>query len=174
MTTTTSAGLQSITQDLDVAISVLTLITRRPHDLDKLRLEQNTTTGAYSTPELLLEQGVHEPGDELDSSEDKDMDNQLDPDPGTLRNKVLDRLAKTLARYKTDPRDKKNAGLDTKHVSSTMMAVDEQKQRIKIFYSKNERVNQRADNKDLEFLEGWKVYMEAVAKNGESLLKKPH
>ena len=174
MTTTTSAGFQSITQDLDVAISVLALITRRPQDLDKLQREQGATTNAYSALELLLEQGEHEPGDEIDSSEDGDVDSQLDPDPGTLRNKVLDRLAETLARYKTDPREKENTGLDAKHVSSTMMVVDEQRERIKIFCSKNEGLDQRADNIDLEFLDRWKVCMEAVAKNGKSLPKKPH
>ncbi|GAB1315563.1 hypothetical protein MFIFM68171_05773 [Madurella fahalii] len=152
-----SGDSPSAPQDLDVAISVLALVTRRPPNLDRL-----------PTEEILPSHGGLEPDDKLDIVEDagRDMDIQVDPDLRTLRNKLLDRLAEILARYKTDPKDKGKAGLDARHVASTMMIVNEASRRVKIFCSKNEGLDQEDDNGDVEFLARWRICMEGIAKKG--------
>jgi len=170
MNAPTSERALSAPKELDIAICILALITRRPYDFESLLNEEGLplpgTSNADSTLEPRSEEGS-DPDDELDAPEDGDMNGQLDRDPRTLRNKVLDRLAEVLARYKTDPRDKEKTGLDARHVSSTMMAVDERSKRVKIFCSKNEGLDQEGSSEDTEFLDRWKFCMEGVAKKGE-------
>ena len=150
----------SASQNLDIAICVLSLITRRPLDLDKSVAEKGSSR---------CEDGADEPENEAEIEQDRDIDGQMDLDSRTLRSKFLDRLAETLARYKTDPRDTTKSGLDARHVSSTMMVIDERLKKAKIFCSKNEGLDQEAENEDTAFLARWRGCMEGVARKGESL-----
>lgn len=72
--------------------------------------------------------------------------------PKTLRNKVLDRLAKILIRYKSDRTVNKGPILDLKHVSSTIIIIDEKYNKIKILYAKNEGLDQHNSTDDTDFL----------------------
>ncbi|KAF1993802.1 hypothetical protein P154DRAFT_384427, partial [Amniculicola lignicola CBS 123094] len=83
-----------------------------------------------------------------------------------LRNKVLDRLAETLARYKSDRTVNKGPVLDPKHVSSTMMIIDEEHNKVKILCAKNEGLNQHNSTDDTDFLNCWKACMEHISKEG--------
>jgi len=158
--------------DLNIAISALGLITRRAPHLERILASQGQGTAssdpgpAETQPEDAQELA---PEAEIDGTEDDgDMEGELGPDPRTLRNKVLDRLAEVLAGYKTDPRSKEaDATLDARHVSSTMMHVDERFGRVKIFCSKNEGLDQQGELGDTQFLGRWKVCMEDFAKKGD-------
>ena len=78
-----------------------------------------------------------------------------------LQSKILDRLAETLARFKSDPKARKS--IDAKHVSSAMMIVYQKNERVKILCSKNEGL----DIEDNAFLRDWKNCMETIAKKGD-------
>ncbi|KAF2250218.1 hypothetical protein BU26DRAFT_297265 [Trematosphaeria pertusa] len=81
-----------------------------------------------------------------------------------LQDKLLDRLAETLARYKSDPKkaDPRTRGLDAKHVCAAMMRVHAAEERAEIVCAKNEGL----DAVDRVFLEGWKRAVEGIARSG--------
>jgi hypothetical protein len=87
--------------------------------------------------------------------------------PKALRNKVLDRLAETLARYKSDRTVNKGPILDPKHVSSTMMIIDEEHNKVKILCAKNEGLDQHNSTDDTDFLSSWKACMERISREGK-------
>lgn len=115
-----------------------------------------------------------EPSDidrELESYPDEEFDDLEDPtvlsaDPEyeqyciELKNQFLDRLAETLARFKTDAQAKTSN--DAKHVSAAMMVCYEDEERVKIFCAKNEGLEQE----DEDFLARWKLLMESIARKG--------
>jgi hypothetical protein len=77
-----------------------------------------------------------------------------------LKNPFLDRLAETLARFKSDPQDRRSK--DAKNVFATMMICHEKEERVEIFCTKNEGL----DDEDRKFLNKWKVHMEKIAREG--------
>jgi len=157
---------QSVAQELDVAISVLALITHRPRDLDKLLTQRPPVLGDDGSPQDDLGEQGHESLDEIDA-DDTGFSSPLDPDSGRLRSKMLDRLAETLARYKTEPWARNRP--DAKHVASAMMVVNERLGKVKIFCSKNEGLDQGRGSEDTEFLARWGICMERVASQGQSV-----
>lgn len=84
----------------------------------------------------------------------------------TLKNKVLDRLAETLARFKTEPKGTRKSFLDPKHVSSTMMNIYQQLKKVEFLCTKNEGLNQ-GDTSDTGFLNSWKLCIKNLSKKGE-------
>ncbi|OJJ05981.1 hypothetical protein ASPVEDRAFT_87303 [Aspergillus versicolor CBS 583.65] len=76
-----------------------------------------------------------------------------------LQNNLLDRLAETLARYKSKPGQ---GGKDAKHVAATMMIPFEEEEWVEIVCAKNEGL----DRADEIFLQKWKKCMERMAING--------
>jgi len=173
------------------AICLLALITQRPPDLDKL-LGESQTEGPQSHP--VRSQTTVSLANDQDSNldeyfnvvdEEHDDDFELDVTTGDvknqvciteLQNKVLDRLAETLARFKSDRR-LKGSVLDSKHVASTMMITYDQGTRVEFLCAKNEGLDQEKhsnDNQkggsrgdDTSFLASWKRHMEGIASQGE-------
>lgn len=84
-----------------------------------------------------------------------------------LRDKVLDRLAETLARFKSDPDGNRGFPLGSKHVSSTMMIVYHQSTRVKFLCAKNEGLDQGDTTEDTDFLDSWRKCMECISKTGK-------
>jgi hypothetical protein len=152
-------------EQLHLSISLLGLLTERPADLDELILDNK---------ELFLENRVSENADSREDAPEDDLEDveiisaqdEKQRNPKVLRNKVLDRLAETLARYKSDPTANKGPILDSKHVSSTMMIVDEKHNKVKILCSKNEGLDQHNTTDDTDFLNSWKASMEHIARKG--------
>lgn len=83
-----------------------------------------------------------------------------------LRDQVLDHLAETLARFKSDPGRRKGPPLGSKHVSSTMMVVYPQSTMVKFLCAKNEGLDQRGTTEDTDFLDSWRKCMECISKRG--------
>lgn len=166
-----SQEVSQVYQDLEDVICLLALITDRYADPESLLPSSEDQDGKNAdledAPEMENED-LHSGSDDIvDGIEEvKDL-STLDTDRdgqrhlAELQNKVLDRLAETLARFKTD--SNKRPSPDAKHVSSAMMVVYKQPERVKIFCSKNEGL----DEEDRNFLNKWKVCMEAVAKTGK-------
>ena len=141
----------SVYQNLEDAVCLLALITKREPELEQT-----------STPF----QGLHEDdGAELDGVEEVGMLSDIDVDRdeqqylNELRSKLLDRLAETLARFKT----KDKSSLDAKHVTSTMMVLDKERRTTKIICTKNEGL----DKFDRRYLKRWKACVKNVAAKGE-------
>lgn len=97
------------------------------------------------------------------SSTDDEKKHNLD----ALRNKVLDRLAETLARYKSDPKGGKGSILDPKYVSSTMMIMYDDENKVKILCAKNEGLAQGYSTDDTDFLNSWKACIERISRAGK-------
>lgn len=169
----------SVYGDLENAICLLALITGRPPDPEGLlvpgkevrsrndKLERTSGIDHIQASESeaeALEMNIGVVGDGVEELEDLqviDTDRDERQYLAELQSKVLDRLAETLARFKSDPKARKS--LDAKHVSSAMMIVYKEEERVKILCSKNEGL----DTEDRAFLGDWKNCMEAIAKTGE-------
>ena len=173
------SNCRSVYEDLEDAICFLALITGRPPDLEGLpvlgkavyRKNENLerTSGvnhiqASKSEAEAIQMEISDVDDSVEELEDLQVVN-TDKDEQQylfeLQTKVLDRLAETLARFKSDPKAKKSP--DAKHVSSTMMIVYKGEERVKILCSKNEGL----DKEDKAFLREWKYCMEAIAKKGK-------
>ncbi|KAJ5193420.1 hypothetical protein N7449_009562 [Penicillium cf. viridicatum] len=146
----------SMHQNLEDAICLLALISDRPPGLEESTQETEPSD---------IDRGLESyPNDvEFDDPEDPTV---LGADPEheqyciELKNQFLDRLAGTLARFKTDAQAKKSN--DAKHVSAAMMVCYEDEERVKIFCAKNEGLEQE----DEDFLARWKLLMESIARKG--------
>jgi hypothetical protein len=141
-------------QNIEDAICLLALISNRPPGLGE------------STQETEARE-IHE--DPLSYSNDEEFDDPEDPtvlgiDPEheqyrmELKNQFLDRLAETLARFKTDVQAKSSN--DAKHVSAAMMVCYENEEHVKIFCAKNEGLDKEND----DYLARWKLSMESIAR----------
>ncbi|KAL3422702.1 hypothetical protein PVAG01_06858 [Phlyctema vagabunda] len=154
---------------LRAGICLLALITTRPANLDEL-LSEGDINDIYAEGKAVdddddtkNEIDEYFEGPRVISSNDED-EHSLHK----LRDKVLDRLAETLARYKSDPRAGGGPVLDPKHVASTMMITYSQENKVKILCSKNEGLNQGNSTDDTDFLNSWKVCMERISKAGSA------
>lgn len=177
--TSSGSRRRSVYGDLEGAICLLALVTRRPPDLEGLvvpakevhsrngQLKRalgvaHTRAPETETEALQIEIDVGVDGvEELEDLQIIDTDSDEQQYAAELQSKVLDRLAETLARFKSDPRARKSP--DAKHVSSAMMIVYKEDERVKILCSKNEGL----DAEDKTFLRDWKDCMETIAKTGE-------
>ncbi|KAK5214941.1 hypothetical protein LTR96_011628 [Exophiala xenobiotica] len=121
-------------------------------------LEEDPETGVEA---LQAEIDVGVDGvEELEDLQIIDTDRDEQQYLAELQNKILDRLAETLARFKSDPKARNS--FDAKHVSSAMMVVYRKDERVKILCSKNEGL----DTEDRDFLRDWKDCMETIARRG--------
>ena len=120
---------------LNATICLLGLITARPANLDELLIEREEPVAEKASS------GGDDAENDIETPEDDEISSTVDEkkrDLDALRNKVLDRLAEALARYKSDPKEVKGPILDPKHVSSTMMIKYDDKNKVKILCAKNE------------------------------------
>jgi hypothetical protein len=170
---------RSVYGDLEDSICLLALITRRPPDLEGLvglvkevhsrndHSERTLGVTHIQAPEAEAEASQIEIDvgvdgvEELEDLQIIDTDRDEQQYVAELQSKVLDRLAETLARFKSDPKTRKSP--DAKHVSSAIMILYREDERVKILCSKNEGL----DTEDKAFLRDWKDCMEAIAKTGE-------
>jgi len=191
-----SNSFSSIANDLHVASCLLALITKRPEGLDRLLVreagsddESNGDHGKglistkaetssmsdvyvedYGEPDIENhEENLEEDFEETSASKYTDGGTVSEVYLAALKNKVLDRLAETLARHKSDPKGQRGPPLDSKHVSSAMMIAYGESTRVKILCAKNEGLNQEGETDDTEFLESWKKYMESISKAGTAI-----
>lgn len=151
---------------LYLSICLLRLLSERPANFDELVLDDREVFLKKSTSEN-VDGGEGHREDELEDVEIISPEDMKERDPKALRDKVLDRLAETLARYKSDRSDAKGRILDPKHVSSTMMIVDEKNNKVRILCSKNEGLDQNNSNDDTDFLNSWKTCMERISREGK-------
>jgi hypothetical protein len=165
-----SAASYSIEEDLRAAICLLALIAKRP---EPQITSDICTEGLYS---LEIDKPEEDPEEEPEGESEEELEiGDIDEGGGyetrlaTLRDKVLDRLAETLARFKSDPKGQRGPAIDPKHVSSTMMIVYHQPARVKLLCAKNEGLNQGGTAEDTEFLDSWKKCMECISKIGEAI-----
>ncbi|KAL9632463.1 MAG: hypothetical protein Q9164_005307 [Protoblastenia rupestris] len=151
-------------EQLHLSICLLGLLAKHPANLDELVLdhkaflEKGTSDNANS--------GEGYPEEDLEDVEIISAEDMKERNPKALRNKVLDRLAETLARYKSDRTVNKGPILDPKHVSSTMMIIDEEHNKVKILCAKNEGLDQHNSTDDTDFLSSWKACMEHISREG--------
>ncbi|KAK5110584.1 hypothetical protein LTR85_000984 [Meristemomyces frigidus] len=147
----TSASQHALDDDLEDAICLLALFTDRHPDPEHY----------VSTVDFHASTRCEDEGDDWGEDEEAlaTIDNAQDEQ--LWYTKVLDRLAETLARFKTDRGKKKN--LDAKHVAATLMVIDTQRQKVKIICAKNEGL----DKKDETFLHEWKGCMEGISSKDE-------
>jgi hypothetical protein len=135
--TSGSVGSSPIGENLRAAICVLALIAERPQDLNELLSsdersgDQNDenlpirSTSAKTKPCTTASDVDTDFEDPAEDLEIIDVDEGVDKQPylAVLRDKVLDRLAETLSRFKSDPEGNRRFPLGSKHVSSTMVIV---------------------------------------------------
>jgi hypothetical protein len=165
---------------LESAICLLAFITKRL--LDDEELEPLESAKDARDPDTLwsstaggatVESSVEGEDSSMDGISDiyeelEDVDCLLDTGTADeqyrteLQNKVLDRLAETLARFKSHSR---RGAIDSKHVSSTMMIVYRDENRVEIICSKNEGL----DNVDKGFLGEWQKCMQEIARKGKNI-----
>ncbi|KAL8995984.1 MAG: hypothetical protein Q9169_004400 [Polycauliona sp. 2 TL-2023] len=160
--------------DLDSAICLLALITTRPTDIDETITsipcaESNHAGSGIDTDWEPTDAISHEEaGEDPDGVEEPDTSHIIDVDLAEqqdlshLQDMVLDRLAETLARFKSEPKSPKS--LDAKHVSAAMMIVDKEAQTMTITCAKNEGL----DKPDSDFLSNWSDWMKRIARQGYS------
>ncbi|KIW93267.1 uncharacterized protein Z519_05872 [Cladophialophora bantiana CBS 173.52] len=177
----TSSGSQpaSIYGDLEDAICLLALVMKRPPDLDGIMVPEkglHSTSGSlrqtlgvdlnngpekdHDALQVETDVGVDEV-EELDDLQLIDTDRDEQQYLTELQSKILDRLAQTLARFKSDPMTK--TSIDARHVSSAMMIIYQEDERVKILCSKNEGL----DIEDKVFLCDWKGSMETIARKDD-------
>lgn len=77
-----------------------------------------------------------------------------------MRDQVLDRLAETLARFKTENKRKNR---DAKHVCSMIMIIDEERRTSRMVCAKNEGL----DKVNESFLRNWTACMKAISAKGK-------
>lgn len=153
-------------EQLRLSICLLRLLAERPANLNELVLDHEEAfpgEGAsdnVDSEEVCPKEDWEE--DEIISSED-----MKERDPKALLDNVLDRLAETLARYKSDRTVNTGPILNPKHVSSTMMIIDEEHNKVKILCAKNEGLNQHNATDDTEFLSSWKACMDRISAEGK-------
>lgn len=191
-----SKSFSSIANDLHVSSCLLALITKRPEGLDRLVVREDggdDENNSHHAKELTSNEAesstmsdVHvedygEPGienheenleadfEETSASKDTGGGAGSEVYLAALKSKVLDRLAETLARYKSDPTGQRGPPLDSKHVSSAMMITYGESTKVKLLCAKNEGLDQQGKTDDTEFLESWKKYMESIAKAGRAI-----
>ncbi|KUM56689.1 hypothetical protein ACN42_g10512 [Penicillium freii] len=146
----------SMHRNLEDAICLLALISDRAPGL-----EESTQRTEPSDIDSELESYPND--EEFDDPEDPTA---LGADPEheqyriQLKNQFLDRLAETLARFKTDAQAKTSN--DAKHASAAMMVCYEDEGRVKILCAKNEGLEQE----DEDFLARWKLLTESIARKG--------
>ncbi|KAF7182837.1 hypothetical protein CNMCM7691_002581 [Aspergillus felis] len=160
---------------LESVICLLAFITKRLLDDEGLEALESLkdardpdTVLSPNADDATVESSVEGDGSRMNDIDDvyeelEDVDCLLDT--GTrdeqyrteLQNKVLDRLAETLARFKSSP---KARAIDSKHVSSTMMIVYKDENRVEIICSKNEGL----DDVDKGFLDEWQKCMQEIAR----------
>ncbi|KAI1635874.1 hypothetical protein F4809DRAFT_612245 [Biscogniauxia mediterranea] len=188
MMTDGSGGPPSVEENLRAAICLLVLIGERPQDLDELlsrdeRIDERSgdendenlpiratsaKTNVYTTAsdaDMDFEDSLEDLAEDLetiDVDENKDKQSYLTE----LRDRVLDRLAETLARFKSDPEGNRGFPLGSKHVSSTMMVVYNQPTRVKFLCAKNEGLDQEDTTEDTDFLDSWRKCMECISTSG--------
>jgi len=159
---------------------LLALLTKRPEDLDGSDLAEKDLPGPHKNLGSPIGTDLGKGSVNWDDDQEVDIDADADADLSkeleeleaiskdsderleliTLQNKVLDRLAETLARFKSSPQAR--TSIDAKHVASTMMIIHQKDGRIKILCSKNEGL----DVSDKAFLSDWKDCMEDIARKG--------
>jgi hypothetical protein len=153
-------------EQLHLSICLLGLLAERPANLDELVLDHK---------EAFLEKDTSDntdsregfPEEDLEDVEIISAEDMKERNHKVLRNKVLDRLAETLARYKSDRKVNKGPVLDPKHVSSTMMIIDEEHNKVKILCAKNDGLDQHNSTDDTDFLSSWKACMERISREGK-------
>jgi hypothetical protein len=148
---------------LHAAICLLGLIMARPASLDELLIESEEPVAEKTSSS----DDADDDPEDLEDVEISNVDDEKKRDLDALRNKVLDRLAETLARYKSDPKRGKGSILDPEHVSSTMMIMYEDENRVKILCAKNEGLTQGNSTDDTDFLNSWKACMERISRAGK-------
>jgi hypothetical protein len=149
--------------NLHAAICLLKLITARPANLDELLIDVKEPVAENTSSSDEAEDDT----EGLEDIEISSTDDEKNRDLGTLQNKVLDRLAEILARYKSNPKGGKGSILDPKHVSSTMMIMYGEENRVKILCAKNEGLAQGNSTDDIDFLNSWKACMERISRAGK-------
>ncbi|TVY35196.1 hypothetical protein LSUB1_G005388 [Lachnellula subtilissima] len=152
-------------EQLHSSICLLGLLAERPANLDGLLLDHKEAFLEKGTSDN-ADSGEGYPEEDLEDVEIISAEDIKDRDTKALRSIVLDRLAETLARYKSDRAVKKGPILDPKHVSSTMMIIDEEHNMVKILCAKNEGLDQRNSTDDTDFLSCWKACMERISREG--------
>lgn len=153
-------------QQLHSSICLLRILTERPANLDDFVLDPAATSPNETTSDN-ADSGEEDPGEDLEDLESRDTESTEDRNPKALRNRVLDRLAEILARFKSDRTTSKGPTRDAKHVSSTIMIVDEDHNMVKIFCAKNEGLVQDNTTDDTDFLDFWKACKERMSRNGK-------
>jgi hypothetical protein len=146
----------SIHQNLEDAICLLALISDRPPGLEE-------STQEAEPREIDKESQAYSSDEEFDDPEDPTLlgtDLEHEQYHTELKNQLLDRLAETLARFKTDVQVKTSN--DAKHVSAAMMVCYENEEHVKIICAKNEGL----EKEDNDFLIRWKLRMEGIARKG--------
>jgi hypothetical protein len=188
--TSTSTTSPPIGESLRDAVSVLALLIKRHQDLDELLSrderrgdlnDENDRPITATKKSCTITLGTDKGGDADTDTEDPEEDERIGVDEGTdeelylaaLKDKVLDRLAETLARYKSDPSGNQISPLASKHVSSTMMMVGRQSTRVKFLCSKNEGLDQGDTAEDTKFLDSWRQCMECISKPGKVIRRFP-
>lgn len=153
-------------EQLHPSICLLGLLAERPANLDKLVLDYK---------EAFLEKGTSDNADSGEGYLEEDLEDveiisaedMKERNSKALQNNVLDRLAETLARYKSDCTVNKGPILDPKHVSSTMMIIDEEHNKVKILCVKNKGLDQHKSTEDTDFLSSWKACIERISREGK-------
>ncbi|KAF2753834.1 hypothetical protein EJ05DRAFT_514760 [Pseudovirgaria hyperparasitica] len=153
---------RSVQDDIHDAVCLLALVRQRGPDIGvgNQNNDQGQEGVAYSDSASDVTGGSNDDGcDQLYSSSPDHHDGQhLD----ALRNKLLDRLAEVLARYKKS--NHASGSCDSKHVASTMMVLDQDKEGVNIVCSKNEGLDQT----DLAFLRDWTKLMMEISQTGKA------
>ncbi|KAG0645697.1 NADPH-dependent 1-acyldihydroxyacetone phosphate reductase [Hyphodiscus hymeniophilus] len=134
-----------------------------PTNLDQLLIESDEPA-----EEKTSRDEADSDSESLQNEEISNYNDEQKRDLDALRDKVLDRLAETMARYKTDPKRGKNAILDPKHVSSATMILYDDEKMVKILCSKTEGLAEGNSNDDTDFLNSWKSCMERISRTGEA------
>jgi len=138
-------------EQLYSSIYLLKLLTERSINLDELVLDYKEVFLKKSTFDNANNREDYSEEDlkdiEIISAEDIKERNFK-----ALRDKVFDRLIKTLTRYKSDYIINKGFILDLKYIFNTMMIINEEYNKVKILYIKNKRLNQYNSTDDIDFL----------------------
>lgn len=154
-------------EQLYPSICLLILLAERPPDLQEMVSDHEGVLVKNTIDNADNEDGY--PEDDLEDMELISTETIEKRDPKALLNKLLDRLAEILARYKSDRKVQKGNIPDPKHVSSTMMVVDEKHNKVKILCAKNEGLDQDNSTDDTDFLGSWNASMERIATQGKFL-----
>lgn len=170
--------VSKLQEDIDDAVCLLALLTKRVSDQDESkkpteeRIHAQRTSCSAEAPQAK----ERDPTNDLDDSSKDGIEDEADEEPDStfgidqtqndtvLYRKFLDRLAETLARFKSDPSKKKAP--DSKHVASILMTIDKDNMKTKIFCFKNEGL----DKQDEDFLERWKICMVGAARAESALI----